>query len=463
MENITPNIIMIVADDLGCCDIGCYGNTRAITPHIDTLAANGVLLENHYSASPMCAPARAALLTGKYPQRTGAIDVCSIRGLNRVNPGEPTLPRILKKHGYTTGLIGKWHNGGGSPSFHPSNYGYDEFCGFEGGGSPYFDYYLEKDFNQYEHVTDTYITDRLTDEAISFIDRNSEAPFHLQLAYNAPHRPLEAPAETLALFDHYEDMTRGLKTLYAMVTRMDYNIGRLLSHLHHKGLSEHTIILFLSDNGPDFLGDADMAIRERPFHHFNGHKGDVLEGGIRVPAIVSWPGHLPSGKLNRQPSIFMDWLPTFASLLGIKLENEDDLDGKNIWNSIYNDEALHADYFWHWTRYEIINHSNMAIYHNGFKLYYPIYKNTTQYYAPDSKYNGQKGTYEIISTPVLREHPDENVLPMLFYLPDDPGETQDVSCKYPELVKDMAIILEKWHQTTCFDCKESFTKTLKNI
>ena len=227
---------MIVADDLGCCDLGCYGNTRAVTPNIDRLSCEGLMFTHHYSASPMCAPARAALLTGKYPHRTGAFDVCSIRGVNRINHSEITLPQLLKKKNYRTGLIGKWHNGGGSPKFHPSQYGYDEFCGFEGGESDYFDYNLERGFGDWEHVTDCYITDRLTDEAIGFVERNRQEPFYLQLAYNAPHRPIQVPEEEIGQFSQYSDMTKGLRMLYAMVTRMDRNIGRLMDVLEENRL-----------------------------------------------------------------------------------------------------------------------------------------------------------------------------------------------------------------------------------
>lgn len=455
-----PNILMIIADDLGCCDLGCYGNTRAITPNIDALAHRGILMRHHYSASPMCAPARAALLTGKHPQKTGAIDVSSIRGLNRVSHDNKTLPQLLQAQGYRTGLVGKWHNGGGSRFFHPSAYGYDEFCGFEGGGSPYFDFYLERSFNQFEHVTDRYITDRLTDEAIGFIGQCAGQPFHLQLAYNAPHRPLEAPVEDIARFARYDDMTPGLKTLYAMVTRMDANIGRLVSFLEENLLLENTIILFLSDNGPDAVGTGDFAIDNRPFHYFNGYKGDVLEGGIRVPAIFSWPKRITVSGRCDFPSIFMDWFPTLASLAGVDLGCIDNVDGRNILPALSGRELPDATFFWQWTRYEIIDRSNIAMYHNGYKLYYPVFGDTTKFNAPDSRYIGMRGVYSILREPVCRESPSESIHPQLFYLPDDPEEQHNLAATHPAQVQWMQVQMDIWLTEAKEWCRKSQQDTL---
>lgn len=457
-----PNLIIILADDLGVCDVGCYGNSLAITPNIDRLAASGVRMTHHYSASPMCAPARAGLLTGKFPHRVGAIDVPCIRGMDRVNPKETTLPRLLKDAGYRTGLIGKWHNGGGSAEFHPSKYGYECFCGFEGGVSPYFDYTLEKEFGDVTHVTDQYITDQLTDEAIAFIKNRDERPFHLHLAYNAPHRPLEVPKEDLALFQHLEGMTPGLKTLYAMVERMDKNIGRLLDYLEKNDLMDDTVILFLSDNGPDFVGKDDMAIRDRPFHPFNGYKGDVLEGGVRVPAIISWKGKLPSGEINAQPGVFMDWLPTLCALAGVDRDKYGDIDGQDLWPCLKDHAPNTADYYWHWTRYQIVNHSNMAVYHNGYKLYYPVYGDSTTYHKPDSPYTFCEGVYDILTDTVPRQQPPQDVKPRLFYLPDDPAESVDLCDERPEVVKELKEMLEAWHQKVKKDYQSAAKETQIN-
>lgn len=459
-----PNIIVIMADDLGCCDLGCYGNKQAITPNLDRLADSGVLLTHHYSASPMCAPARAGFLTGLHPHKVAATDVPCIRGMNRANPNVMTMPRLLKTKGYRTCLIGKWHNGGGHAMFHPSRYGFDEFCGFEGGLSPYYDYDLERGYEEFEHINDAYMTDRLTDEAIGFMERCEEkgVPFHMNLAYNAPHRPLEAPEEDIALFRNMEGVTDGLKILYAMVTRMDRNIGRILQHLEECGLRENTLILFVSDNGPDFVGEGDMAIRDRPCHAFNGHKGDVLEGGVRVPAIISWPGVLPAGTVNSQPSIFMDWLPTFAGIAGIDISDADKLDGHNIWPVLTENKPNSADYYWHWTRYELVEHSNMAVYHNGYKLYYPVYGDNHKYHKPDSPYAIMKGSYQIFLDHVPREHPGPDVKPMLFYLPDDPVERVDLAEEKPQIVDELRTLLDEWFENALKEYHKSATVTLVN-
>lgn len=457
-----PNILMILADDLGYCDLGCYGNGLARTPNIDALAASGIRLEHHYSASPMCAPARAGLLTGKHPHRTGAIDVPCVRGLNRVNPSENTLPRVLKACGYRTGLFGKWHNGGGRRQFHPNAYGYDTFCGFQGGVSPYFDYELERGYGETEHVTTKYITDRLTDEAMAFIDDCGDAPFHLQLAYNAPHRPLEAPEEDIAPFRDCSELTEGLKILYGMVARMDKNIGRLLAHLKARGLEKNTVVLFLSDNGPDHVGTGDMAIRNRPAHVFNGYKGDVLEGGVRVPAIISWPGVLPEGAVNAQPSVFMDWMPTLAGLAGADTSTLTGLDGHDIWPALTQGQMIPADYFWHWTRYQIVNRSNMAVYHNGYKLYYPVYGDSLTYHKPDSPYTFIHGTYDILTDPISREIPPKDTKPQLFYLPDDPQERVDLYDRLPDVARALEALLQRWHEQVKAEFLTASRSTLIN-
>lgn len=457
-----PNIIVIMADDLGCCDLGCYGNPRAVTPNLDRLAKSGILLTHHYSASPMCAPARAGFLTGLHPHKTGATDVPSIRGQNRVDPGLNTLPKLLKAKGYDTCLIGKWHNGGGHRNFHPSRYGYDEFCGFEGGVSPYYDYDLEREFGQYEHVTDQYMTDRLTDEAVTWIRRHKDGPFHLQLAYNAPHRPLEAPDEETRWFDRMEGVTTGVRTLYAMIKRMDSNIGRLISCLEEEHLMEDSVILFLSDNGPDFVGEGELAIRNRPCHVFNGHKGDVLEGGVRVPAIISWRGVLPAGEENSQPSVFMDWFPTLAGLAEAEEEEFGKTDGHDIWPVLTQNKPNQADYYWHWTRYELVSHSNMAVFHDGYKLYYPVYGDNHAYHKPDSPFAVLKGPYRIFTDTVLREHPPADVAPKLFYLPDDPGESRDLSGEKPEIVKKLKGMLDSWFEKVLSQYREAAKVTLTN-
>ncbi|MDP6064591.1 MAG: sulfatase-like hydrolase/transferase, partial [SAR202 cluster bacterium] len=219
------NVIVIVADDLGYGDIAAFGNPIVQTPNLDRMAAEGVTLTQHYSASPICAPARAALLTGRYNHRTGAVDVPSNRGLDRISLSETTVADLFKAAGYATGMVGKWHNGVHAIRYHPNARGFDEFAGFLNGGMDYWQWIL--DYNGTPKPADgRYLTDVFSDEAVEFVQRHHEEPFFLYLAYNAPHAPLQVPGEVL---EHYQSvgLTPAVSAIYAMIERMDSGIGRL--------------------------------------------------------------------------------------------------------------------------------------------------------------------------------------------------------------------------------------------
>jgi arylsulfatase A-like enzyme len=194
-----PNIIIILADDLGYGDLGCFGNAAVQTPHLDALAAAGIRLTQHYSASAVCAPARAGLMTGRYPHRTGAIDTLEGRGLDRLSLQEATLADAVKTAGYATGLIGKWHNGALDPAYHPNRRGFDTFVGFRGGWQDYYQWRLD-DNGTYRKADGRYLTDVFTDEAVQFVERHKSGPFFLHLTFNAPHTPLQVPDEDAAPF-----------------------------------------------------------------------------------------------------------------------------------------------------------------------------------------------------------------------------------------------------------------------
>jgi arylsulfatase A len=196
---VRPNIVLILADDLGYGDLGGYNGGLSQTPALDALATEGLCLSQHYSASPVCAPARASLLTGRYPHRTGAIDTLEMRGLDRLALRETTIADLVRRAGYATGLVGKWHNGALDARYHPNRRGFDEFAGFSGGWQPYFNWRLDR--NGTETRTDgRYLTDVFTDEAVDFIRRHAREPFFLYLAYSAPHFPFEAPEEDVRPF-----------------------------------------------------------------------------------------------------------------------------------------------------------------------------------------------------------------------------------------------------------------------
>ena len=310
--NAHTNVIVIVADDMGYGDLSRFNDGRCRSPHLDALAEAGVCLTQHYSGSPVCAPARASLLTGRYPHRTGAIDTLQGRGLDRIALSEVTIADCFRSAGYSTGLVGKWHNGALDHRYHPNARGFDEFAGFSGGFSDYYSYWL--DLNGTEVEGDgRYLTDVLTEHAVSFVSRHRRDPFFLVVAYNAPHFPMQAPQE---LVDRYlaQGETLGAALTYAMIEAMDAGIGRIDETLADLGLTDDTIVIFTSDNGP-YLGEVAGVSLDRFNFGLRGAKHYVYEGGIRVPAIVRWPDRLEGGRLLHEFVHFTDWLPTLGGAL----------------------------------------------------------------------------------------------------------------------------------------------------
>lgn len=307
--------MLIVADDLGWGDLGCVNGGLSDTPNLDELIATSSCLDHHYSASPVCAPARAALLTGRYPHRTGSIDTLEGRGLDRIHLREQTVADLLGEAGYATGLVGKWHNGAYDARYHPTRRGFDEFAGFCGGWHDYHDWRLELGAGA-QHSDGRYLTDVLTEEAIAFLGRHRHEPFLLALMYNAPHYPLQATDQDLATYADRTDLSEGVRLIYAMVRAMDRGIGRVLDALDDLGLAEGTLVLFTSDNGPQLAG-----VPGHDTMRFNaglhGMKGLAYEGGIRLPMVVRWPDGLPGGGRRLDALVHLtDWLPTLTALTG---------------------------------------------------------------------------------------------------------------------------------------------------
>ena len=310
-----PNILLIITDDQGWGDVRVHGNPQIETPVLDHLASESVRLERFF-VSPVCAPTRAALLTGRYYPRTGVDGVT--RGFENMSADELTLAEALKTAGYATGCFGKWHNGRHYP-MHPNGQGFDEFFGFCGGHwNSYFDTPLEH--NGAAVATEGYITDVLTDAALRFIDSHRQESWFCYLPYNVPHWPGEVPEE---LFKKYKQ--RGLDDhtacAYAMVERVDTNIGRLLKHLHDWGLRDDTIVLFMTDNGPN--GD-------RYNGNMRGRKGSIHEGGVRVPCFIRWPAGLPGDRNFPQIAADIDLLPTLLGLADVERPDGPPLDGMSL-------------------------------------------------------------------------------------------------------------------------------------
>ena len=314
-----PNIVFILADDLGYADVSCYGRPDYRTPNIDRLADQGLRFMQAYANSAVCSATRVGLITGRYQNRL-AVGLEEPLGLRDVGlpPSHPTLPSLLRKAGYGTALVGKWHLGS-PPKFGPLLSGYDHFWGFHGGGLDYFDH-AKADSDLWDDDRRApepgYLTDLIGGHAIQMIDHFAEAgrPFFLSVHFNAPHWPWEGPddeAESRRIHatpGDFLDFDGGSQKIFAaMVTRMDLQIGRLLEALQRRGLAEDTIVIFTSDNGGERYSDT---------WPFNGKKTELLEGGLRVPAIIRWPGHAPAGVSHEQVMISMDWLPPLLQAAG---------------------------------------------------------------------------------------------------------------------------------------------------
>ena len=230
-----PNFLLILADDMGYGDFGCFNYGISRTPTLDQLVRGGLCLTQHYSASPVCAPARASLITGRYPHRTGVLDTLEMRGLDRLALRERTLAELLKPAGYVTGLVGKWHNGALDARYHPNRRGFDEFAGFCGGWAPYWNWRIDRN-GSIGSSDGRYLTDVFTEEAADFIRRHRSESFFLYLAYNAPHFPFEAPDDAIKPYRETGSFTAAVSAIYAMIEIMDRGIARLPRVAKHKAL-----------------------------------------------------------------------------------------------------------------------------------------------------------------------------------------------------------------------------------
>jgi len=453
-----PNIILIVADDLGYGDLGACGNPAIATPSLDRLAAEGTLLRQHYSASPMCAPARASLLTGRYNHRTGAVDVPSNRGLDRLALRERTLPELLAAAGYATGMVGKWHNGLHDPRYHPNQRGFGEFVGFLNGGMDYWRWTL--DANGAARPADgSYLTDAFTWEATAFIERHRQEPFFLYLAYNAPHSPFQAPDELVDRYRQRGDLSDTVCRIYAMIERMDEGIGRILKTVDAAGLAGHTAVVFTSDNGP-YMGGSGQNSAARFNGDFSGSKGDVLEGGIRVPAVARWPGHWPAGQRCDELVHFTDWLPTFLSLAGGDAPLNLLLDGRSLSGLLAGrPHDLPVQRFWQWNRYEPVSHCNAAMRDGDWKLLWPSVSEACAKEPADNEpyERGLASAHwlmDICADLPARDLPPAPE-PRLFDLSTDPCEQNDLAARYPERLASMERQWDAWFDEVMAEWRQS--------
>jgi arylsulfatase A-like enzyme len=328
-----PNIVLIQSDDLGYADIGIHGSRDIPTPNIDRIAREGIRFTNAYVSGPYCSPSRAGLLTGRYPQRFGYEfnpDGSPDYGLPLT---ETTIADRLKAAGYRTALFGKWHLGS-SGRLHPMRRGFEEFYGFLGAEHSYVNVaYTDVGTNLPDPLLDgvqpvssvTYLTDALALRAVGYIERHASEPFFLYLAFNAAHVPMEAPENYLARFPNIADPER--RTYAAMVSAMDDAIGRTLTALHDQKLEEKTLVIFLNDNGGPTMPTT--AVNGSSNAPLRGSKRQTWEGGIRVPFVMSWKGHLDAGRVDDRPIIQLDVLPTALAAAGVATSGSE-LDGVNL-------------------------------------------------------------------------------------------------------------------------------------
>jgi arylsulfatase A-like enzyme len=316
----SPNFILIVADDLGFADLSFNGSKQIKTPNIDRLANEGVKFTEGYVSSPVCSPSRAGLLTGINQVTFGHDNNLAVNqpGFDPQFLGLPlsqkTVADHLKPLGYISGLVGKWHLGY-EPHFHPLKRGFDEFWGYTGGGHDYFEsapdgkgYKSPIECNYKTPQAITYITDDKGDECVDFIKRHKHEPFFLFASFNAPHAPMQATEADLELYKHIKNAKR--RAYAAMVHRLDINVGKIMKAIENQGISDNTLIVFISDNGGPVNSNASI---NAPY---NGQKGILLEGGIHVPFVMNWGNTLPAKSSFASPVTSLDIVPTFLELAG---------------------------------------------------------------------------------------------------------------------------------------------------
>lgn len=408
-----PNVIVILADDLAVGDLAGGDGSPTRTPNLDRFASESIQFSQAYSGSCVCAPARAALLTGRYPHRTGVVtlNMNMYPEMTRLRRDETTIADVLKDAGYATGLVGKWHTGRGD-GFHPLDRGFDEFEGFFGSDDVGYFRYPFSEQRQISDADESYLTDDLNRRAIEFVRRHHEHPFFLHLAHYAPHRPLEAPPEVIARYRE-QGFDESTATIYAMIEVMDRGIGELLAEIDDLGLSEDTIVLFASDNGPDPLTG------ERFNRELRGTKYQVNEGGIRVPLFVRWSKRFAPGQRDQMVT-FVDLMPTILDLCRVDVSMLYRLDGESFVPVLKDASIAHSTMrFWQWNRASPNYTHNAAVRHGRYKLVRP-------YVTRGAK---------------LKDSTEPSVL---FDLQNDPTESRDVSKQYPDIAERMSRELDRW-------------------
>lgn len=417
-----PNFVIILADDLGYADLSCYGNDRFTTPQLDALAKSGVRFTDFHSNGPVCSPTRAALLTGRYQQRSGIDQVVFAdpklgkRDDHGLKASETTFARLLQSAGYRTALMGKWHLGY-ARKFNPIAHGFDEFRGYVSGNVDFHSHLDQAGFADWWHndqrrAEPGYTTHLITRHAVRFIEENQRRPFCLYVAHEAPHSPYQGPQDPPVRGPNARPPVQGAELQRAyreMVQEMDRGVGEIVATLQRLGLAENTLVFFFSDNG---------GTREGNNGALRGSKSTLWEGGHRVPAIAAWPGRIRADSVTDQTAASMDLLPTLLELSATPPPTGHHFDGTSLAPLLLENKPLaERTLFWAYN-------ARFAVRRGPWKLVV----------NPPASAGAKAKKKAIANDPALG----------LFHLGDDPGETNNLAAARPELVRELQSALAAW-------------------
>lgn len=421
-----PNFVVIYCDDLGYGDLGCFGSEYIKTPHLDALAKDGARFTNWYSNCPVCSPSRASLLTGKYPQNAGVTSILAgRRDTPGLKPDQTTIAKALRPLGYRTAMFGKWHLGlaGGC---RPNDHGFDEFYGFLAGCVDYYSHIFYWGVGKGNNPTHDlwhnerevwdngrYLTEAITEKSVKFIEQKREEPFFLYVPYSAPHYPMHAPQKYL---DRYPDLPWDKRIMAAMISAVDDGVGETIKALKKSGQYEDTVIFFSSDNGPSVETRNWLDGTEDPYYGgstgiFRGQKGSLFEGGIRMPAIMTWPARIEAGQTCGKVGAMMDIFPTFLGIAGGEAE---DVDGADVLPMVTSGApSPHERVFWDYN-------GQLAVRQGKWKL------------VLNGRIDFEKGAADDVH---------------LSDLEADPGERTNLADEHPELTSELTAAVQKWQKS----------------
>jgi uncharacterized sulfatase len=457
---LRPNLVVILADDLGYGDLGVQGSRALATPHIDRLAGEGLRLTQFYASAPVCSPSRAGLLTGRYPLRSGivaalqaaddtivrrltyragiafaklgAVDLAggenAVRGLP---PSEITLAEALRVAGYRTMAVGKWHLGDFTrlPDYHPSNHGFDRFVGFNMSNDDW-PVALWRDAEEIVRdigLDQSHYTRLFTEEAVRFVEESAGEPFFLYLAHKDPHQPF-FPSEAFA--------GRSAGGPYGdAVSELDWSVGRVVAALRRAGVARNTLVVVTSDNGPWFEGSPGG---------LRGRKGQSYEGGFRVPCVVWWPGRIPAGTVSDEPSMNTDLFPTFLGLAGLDLPVDRVIDGVDQWPRWSAGDASAAErtlYFFHDYDVEAVRAGSWKLIERNSHYVWPVPLDKAD--TPGGKLLSGR---DYRPPGAQKSVPTLGTWPLLYELRRDPEEAYNVAASHPERVRTLSARLHDWRR-----------------